>query len=126
MGFDARIQRDLGSLVVPVLLKGVTLSRDLLMRDGRQGILLKYKSKDKLEPLKDLSTIFDLKEAINYINVAENDPSTDSELSRAIRRVAMDLVNVNITFNRERVPHSNKRRLPQKRKSFFRSRRVSP
>jgi len=119
MGFDPRIQRDLGSLVVPVLLKGVTLSRDLLMRDGRQGILLKYKSKDKLEPLKDLSAIFDLKEAINYINVAENDPSTDSELSRAVRRVAMDLVNVNITFNREKSAALKQEALASEKKVFF-------
>ena len=119
MGFDARIQRDLRSLVVPVLLKGVTLSRDLLMRDGRQGILLKTKSKDKLEPLKDLSAIFDLKEAINFINVAENDPSTDSELSRAVRRIAMDLVNVNITYNREKSAALKQEALASEKKVYF-------
>ena len=119
MGFDPRIQRDLSSLVVPVLLKGVALSRDLLMRDGRQGILLKIKSKDKLEPLKDLAAIFDLKEAINFINIAENDPSTDSELSRAIRRTAMDLVNVNITYNREKTAALKQEALASEKKVYF-------
>ncbi len=119
MGFDARIQRDLSSLVVPVLLKGVALSRDLLLRDGRQGILLKTKSKDKLEPLKDLSAIFDLKEAVNFINVAESDPSTDSELSRAIRRIAMDLVNVNITYNREKSAALKQEALASEKKVYF-------
>ena len=118
-GFDARIQRDLLSLVVPVLLKGVTLSRDLLMRDGRQGILLKTKSKDKLELLKDLSAIFDLKEAINFINVAESHPSTDSELSRAVRRIAMDLVNVNITYNREKSAALKQEALASEKKVYF-------
>jgi len=119
MGFDSRTQRDLGSLVVPVLLKGVALSRDLVMRDGRQGILLKTKSKDKLEPLRDLSAIFDLKEAINFINVAENDPFTDSEVSRAIRRIAMDLVNVNITYNRERSAALKQEALASEKKVYF-------
>ncbi len=104
---------------MPVLLKGVALSRDLLMRDGRQGILLKIKSKDKLEPLKDLAAIFDLKEAINFINIAENDPSTDSELSRAIRRTAMDLVNVNITYNREKTAALKQEALASEKKVYF-------
>jgi cyclic-di-AMP phosphodiesterase PgpH len=118
-GFDSRIQRDLSSLVVPVLLKGVALSRDLLMRDGRQGILVKIKSKDKLEPVKDLSTIFDLKEAINFINVAESNPSTDTELSRAIRRIAMDLVNVNIQYNREKTAALKQEALASEKKVYF-------
>lgn len=101
-GFNARIQRDLRSLIVPILLKGIVLSRELVMRDGKSGILLKLKNKDKLEVLKDLSQIFDLKEAVNFINVEERDPSRDSAMSRTIRRLAMDLVNVNITYNRER------------------------
>ncbi|AFM26431.1 putative domain HDIG-containing protein [Desulfomonile tiedjei DSM 6799] len=101
-GFNQRIQRDLKSLVVPVLMKGIVLSRDLVMRDGKSGILLKVKNREKLEPLKDLSQIFDLKEAVNFINVEEQDPSRDSAVSRTIRRLAMDLVNVNITSNRER------------------------
>lgn len=101
-GFNSRLQRDLSSLVVPVLMKGIVLSRELVMRDGKSGILLKSKNKEKLEVLKDLSQIFDLKEAINFINVEEKDPVRDSAVSRAVKRLAMDLVNVNITFNREK------------------------
>lgn len=100
-GFNGRIQRDVRSLVVPVLLKGVVLSRELVLRDGKHGILLRSKSKEKLEPLNDLSSIYDLKEAVNFINNQENDPSSDSAYSRAVRQVAMDLINVNITYNRE-------------------------
>ncbi|MBM3302110.1 MAG: hypothetical protein FJY85_19435, partial [Deltaproteobacteria bacterium] len=100
-GFDGRIQRDLRSLVVPVLVKGVVLSRELLMRDGKGGILLRIKSKDKLEPLKDFSKIYDLKEAVRFINLRENDPAPDTAYSHAVRRIATDLVNVNITYNRD-------------------------
>jgi cyclic-di-AMP phosphodiesterase PgpH len=102
VGFNHRVERDLKSLVVPVLLKGVVLSRELLMRDGKKGILLWSKTKEKLEPLRDLSKIFDLKEAVNFINVEEQNSARDGALSKSIRRLAMDLVNVNITYNRER------------------------
>ncbi|MDQ7784514.1 MAG: HDIG domain-containing protein [Desulfomonilaceae bacterium] len=101
MGFNARIEEDLRSLVVPVLLKGVVLSHDLVRRDGQHGILLRSKSKQKLEPLRDLNAIYDLKQAVNFINNLENEPSRDTSYSRAIRQIAMDLVNVNITYNRE-------------------------
>ncbi|MBI5248647.1 MAG: HDIG domain-containing protein [Desulfomonile tiedjei] len=101
-GFNVRIQRDLSSLIVPVLVKGIALSRELVVRDGKSGILLKLKNKEKLEVQKDLSQIFDLKEAVNFINVEEKDPSRDSAVSRTIKRLAMDLVNVNITYNREK------------------------
>ncbi len=60
------------------------------------------KNKEKLEVQKDLSQIFDLKEAVNFINVEERDPAKDSAVYRTLRRLAMDLVNVNITYNRER------------------------
>ncbi|MEW6138489.1 MAG: HDIG domain-containing metalloprotein [Thermodesulfobacteriota bacterium] len=99
--FDDRIQRDISSLVVPVFLQGVVLSRDLLMRDGKQGILLRTKTKDKLEPLKDPTSIYDLKEAIAFINEPQNDPAPGTAYSRAIRQLATDLINVNITYNRE-------------------------
>ncbi|MFH1116814.1 MAG: HDIG domain-containing metalloprotein [Pseudomonadota bacterium] len=101
VGFSSRIEEDLRSLVVPVLLKGVVLSHDLVKRDGQNGILLRSKSKEKLEPLKDLGTIYDLKQAVNFINNLENEPSRDTSYSRAIRQIAMDLVNVNITYNRD-------------------------
>lgn len=100
-GFNPRIQRDLASLVVPVLLKGVVLSRELAMRDGRKGIHLWSKSQQKLELLKDPSTLFDLKEATNFINVEDKSSTMDPALSKAIRRLAMDLINVNVTYNRE-------------------------
>ncbi|MGO9121445.1 MAG: HD family phosphohydrolase [Desulfomonilaceae bacterium] len=102
IGFNARIERDLRSLVVPPLLRGVALSRELVMRDGKRGILLKIKSKDKLEHLKDLATIFDLNEAVSFINIEDKDSARDPGVSRAIRRLAMDLINVNITYNREK------------------------
>ncbi|MGD9819626.1 MAG: hypothetical protein AB7V04_13140, partial [Desulfomonilaceae bacterium] len=101
-GFNAKAERDLRSLVVPLLLRGVVLSRELLLRDAKQGILIKTKSKDKLEPLKDLSTIYDLKEAVDLINAEEIDPSDDSFLNQAIRKIATDLINVNLTYNREK------------------------
>jgi len=101
-GFNARIQRDLSTVIIPVLMKGIVLSRELVIRDGKSGILLKLKNKEKLEVQKDLSQIFDLKESVNFINVEERDPSRDSAVSRTVKRLAMDLVNVNITYNRER------------------------
>jgi len=101
-GFSEQTEKDLRALVVPVLSKGVVASREQTMREGKQGILLRAKSKDKLEPLKDLSAIFDLKESYNFINVDDKDPGRDPALSRTLRRLAMDLVNINITFNREK------------------------
>jgi putative nucleotidyltransferase with HDIG domain len=101
-GFSARAQRDLQSLVVPLLLKGVVLSRELLLRDGKQGILIRSKSKEKLEPLKDVSALYDLREAMDKINNEERDATGDTALSEAIRKIATDLINVNLTFNREK------------------------
>lgn len=118
-GFNARVERDLRSLVVPVLLKGVVLSRDLVLRDGKQGILVQTKSKDKLEPLKDLSILFDLKEAINFINVEEGDPTRDTAMARALRRIATSLVNVNITYNRERSSNVKKEALASVKPVYF-------
>ncbi len=117
--FNSRIERDLRSLVVPVLVKGVVSSRELLMRDGRNGILLHLKSKDKLEPLKDLSKIFDLDEAVHYINVEEKDTTTDAALSKAIRRIARDLINFNITYDRERSEEVKEDALDQFKDVFF-------
>lgn len=118
-GFNARIERDLRSMVVPVLLKGIVLSRDLVMRDGKQGILVQTRSKDKLEPLKDLSTLFDLKEAINFINVEEGDPARDTALARAVRRIATSMINVNITYNRERSAAVKKEALASVKPVYF-------
>jgi hypothetical protein len=118
-GFNTRIERDLRSLVVPVLVKGVVSSRELLMRDGKNGILLYSKSKDKLDPLKDLSKIFDLSEAINYINVEEKDGARDAALSKAIRRIARDLINFNITYDRELSEQVKKDALKQFKDVFF-------
>ena len=101
-GFNARVQRDLQSLVIPLLLKGVVLSRELLLRDGKQGILIRSKSKEKLEPLKDVSSLYDLKEAMEKINDEERDTSDDTSLTEAIRKIATDLINVNLTYNREK------------------------
>ncbi len=101
-GFDTRVQRDLASLVMPILLKGVVESRELVERDGKKGILLRLKSKDKLEPLNDLSTIFDLKEAANFVNAEDKGSSRNPEVTSAIRRVAKDLIDVNIVYNRDR------------------------
>ncbi len=101
-GFGARAQRDLQSLVVPLLLKGVVLSRELLLRDGKQGILVRSKSKEKLEALKDVSALYDLREAMEKINHEERDTTEDTALSEAIRKIATDLINVNLTFNREK------------------------
>ncbi len=118
-GFNAKAERDLRSLVVPMLLRGVVLSRELLMRDAKHGILVKTKSKDKLEPLKDLSTIYDLKEAVDLINQEEIDPSDDSVLSQAIRKIATDLINVNLTYNREKTSALRQEALASVKPVFF-------
>jgi len=118
-GFNARIQRDLSSLVVPVLLRGVVLSRELVMRDGKKGILLWSKSKKKYEQKKDLSTIFDLKEAVNFINAEGSDSGGDTALSGSIRRLAMDLVNVNIAYSRERSAELKKEALDSVKEVYF-------
>ena len=118
-GFNAKAERDLRSLVVPMLLRGVVLSRELLMRDGKQGILVKSKSKDKLEPLKDLSTIYDLKEAVDLINAEEMDPSEDSVLGQSIRKIATDLINVNLTYNREKTYALRQEALASVKPVFF-------
>ncbi len=117
-GFNSRIERDLRSLVIPVLLKGVALSRDLVMREGKTGILLWSRSEQKFEPLKDLSSIFDLKEAINFINV-EDEAGRDPGVSRAIRRLAMDLINVNIAFNREKTVELKQKALNSVEQVYF-------
>ncbi|MBI4966296.1 MAG: HDIG domain-containing protein [Desulfomonile tiedjei] len=119
VGFSPHVERDLRSLVVTVLRKGVIQSREQVMRDGKRGILLHTKSKDKLEPLKDLSNIVDLQEAFNSINVEEKDPSRDSALDRAIRRIGMDLVNVNITYNREKSASLRKEALDSVKPVYF-------
>lgn len=102
VGFNHHVERDLRSLVIPLLLKGVIQSREQVMRDGKRGILLHTKSKNKLEPLKDLSNISDWQEALNSINQEEKDPSRDSAVDLSIRRIAMDLVDVNIIYDREK------------------------
>ncbi len=118
-GFNARSERDLRSLVVPMLLRGVVLSRELLMRDAKQGILIKTKSKDKLEPLKDLSTIYDLKEAVDLINAEEIDPYDDSVLSQSTKKIATDLINVNLTYNREKTSALRQEALASVKPVFF-------
>lgn len=118
-GFDARIQRDLRSLVAPVLLKGVVLSRDLVQRDGKSGILFRTKTKDKLELLKDLTSIYDLKEAIAFINEPENDPAPQTAYSRAVRQLAMDLINVNIAYNREETARLKEQALASVKPVYF-------
>jgi cyclic-di-AMP phosphodiesterase PgpH len=102
VGFNTSVERVVGRLVVTPLSKGVVMSRELLTREGKRGILLRVKTRDKLEPLRDLSTIFDLNEAIGFINMEEKDPTQDAAVSRVVRRLAMDLINVNITYNRDR------------------------
>lgn len=99
-GFSVRIERDITSLVVPLFLKGVVLSRDLLARDGKQGILLLVKSSKKLEPVKDLSTIMDLHECFGAIDADDRDNVRDPALSLSIRQIAKDLIYVNISYNR--------------------------
>jgi cyclic-di-AMP phosphodiesterase PgpH len=105
-GFNSLIERDLRSLTVEVLGKGVVVSRELVMRDGKKGILLRPKSKYKREFVKDPSSILDLKEAENFINQSEEvkggDPPRDVLLSRAVARLAKDLINVNISYNRDK------------------------
>ena len=110
-GFNSVIERDLRSPVVHVLEKGVVVSRELVMRDGKKGILLRPKSKDKREFVKDPTSIMDLKEAEDFIESSDNlndkESARDPALQTAIRRVARDLVNVNITFNREKTREQN-------------------
>ncbi len=122
-GFNSLIERDLRSPVVYVLDKGVVVSRDLVMRDGKKGILLRPKSKDKREFVKDPSTIMDLKEAEDFIESSENlneeESSRDPALLNAIRRVARDLVNVNITFNREKTREQKETALAAVKPVYF-------
>ncbi|MCX5872262.1 MAG: HDIG domain-containing protein [Deltaproteobacteria bacterium] len=118
-GFNPRVQRDLQSLVVPLLLKGVVLSRELLLRDGKQGILIRSKSKEKLEPLKDVSSLYDLKESMEKINREERDPNEDTALSESIRKIATDLINVNLTFNREKTASLRQEALASVKQVYF-------
>ncbi len=119
MGFNPRIQRDLTSMVTPVLIKGIVQNRELLMRDGKQGILLKFKTRDKLEPLKDLSSIYDLAEAIHFIDAEENDSTSDPALSKTIRKLARDLINVSIHYNKEKSEALKKEALAQVKSVYF-------
>jgi len=117
--FNHGVETDLRSLVVPVLLKGVVESRELVMRHGKEGILLFSKSKEQLEHKKDLSTIFDLKEAQNFINLEEQNPTRDTGLSRSIRRIATDLITVNIMYNREKSSALKKEALASVKPVYF-------
>lgn len=101
-GFNTRIERDLRSVVIPILLRGVVLSRELVMRDGKNGILLLPKSTKKLEPVRDLSVILDLHEAFDLIDAEERDSVRDTALSLAVRQTAKDLIYVNMVYNREK------------------------
>jgi cyclic-di-AMP phosphodiesterase PgpH len=119
MGFNPRIQRDLRSMVVPVLGKGIVQSRELLMRDGKQGVLLLVKSKDKLEQLKDPANIFDLSEAIHFIDTEENDSTRDPALSKTLKKLARDLVNVSINYDREKSAALKTEALSQVKSVYF-------
>jgi cyclic-di-AMP phosphodiesterase PgpH len=100
--FSRQVEKDLLSLVVPVMTKGVVASREQTMKEGKLGILLRSKSKDKLEPLKDLTAIYDLKESYSSINLDDRETPLDPAVSRTLRQIAMDLVNINVTYNREK------------------------
>jgi cyclic-di-AMP phosphodiesterase PgpH len=122
-GFNSLIERDLRSPVVHLLEKGVVVSRDLVMRDGKKGILLRPKSKDKREFVKDPSTIVDLKEADDFLkrsaNLNEEASARDPALLNAIRRVARDMINVNITFNREKTTEQKATALVSVKSVYF-------
>jgi membrane-associated HD superfamily phosphohydrolase len=118
-GFNPRTQRDLQSLVVPLLTRGVVLSRELLLRDGKQGILVRSKSKEKLEPLKDVAALYDLREAMAKINEEEGDTAEDTELSEAIKKIATDLINVNLTYNREKTSSLRQEALASVKPVYF-------
>ena len=118
-GFNPRTQRDLQSLVVPLLTRGVVLSRELLLRDGKQGILVRSKSKEKLEPLKDVAALYDLREAMAKINEQEGDTAEDTELSEAIKKIATDLINVNLTYNREKTSSLRQEALASVKPVYF-------
>ena len=118
-GFNTRVQAKLGSLVVPVLVRGVVQSRELVMREGKRGILLWTKSSQKYEPVKDLRTIFDLREAEYYVRTEDEASLGDTDLAHAIRRLGMDLININIVYNREKSAALRKEALDSVKKVFF-------
>ncbi len=118
-GFNTRVQGLLGSLVVPVLVRGIVQSRELVMRDGKKGILLWTKSSQKFEPLKDLRNIFDLREAMNYVQTQADESPDDTEVSQAIRRLAIDLININIVYNREKSATLRKEALEAVKRVYF-------
>ena len=119
VGFNPHVERDLRSLVIPILMKGVIQTHEQIVREGKRGILLYTKSKEKLEPLKDLSNIVDYHEALKAINLEEKDPSRDSAVDRAIRRIAMDLIDVNIRYNREKSASLRKEALDSVKPVYF-------
>ncbi len=93
-----------------------------MLRDGK-GILLSLKSKpkEKMVSVKDLNTIFDLPEAVEFINREEKDSLMDPGLSRTIRRLARDLINVNINYNREKSSTLKQEALARQNPCTFRS-----
>jgi putative nucleotidyltransferase with HDIG domain len=126
-GFSRSIERNVANLVVTVLLRGVTLSRDLLMKDGKRGIYLFPKSKEKLELVKDVSgSILDYKEAIGLVNSTKLDIPEDPDLDWAVRRTAADLVNVNISYNRERSAAEKQKALANIKPVYFQVLRGEP
>jgi cyclic-di-AMP phosphodiesterase PgpH len=98
-GFSTSIQADLRTLVISVLLRGVVARSDLVSKDGNQGVLLRTKSTGRFHLLRNFSNMLDVTDAISYINSWKNDPVQDNALSRAIRLMAMDLVDVNVTYD---------------------------
>lgn len=126
-GFSHSIERNLANLVVSVLIKGVTLSRELLMKDGKRGVYLFPKSKEKLELVKDVGgSILDYKEAIGFVNSAPLDLPDAPDLDWAVRRTAADLVNVNISYNRERSQGEKQKALANIKPVYFQVQRGEP
>lgn len=121
LAWDPGIERDICALLVHPLTKGVVLNREHFEKDFRRGIVLSLKSKkgEELEPLKDKQAFYDLSEAMKYITPDEEALAKASDRDRLIRRLAKDILAVNVTFNRDKTEATKQEALKRVKPEYF-------
>lgn len=121
LAWDPGIERDICALLAHPLTKGVVLNRDHFEKDFRRGIVLSLKSKRGQEPeqLKDKQAFYDLSEAMKYITPDEEALAKASDRDRLIRRLAKDILTINVGFNRDKTEATKQEALKRVKPEYF-------